>query len=196
MSGLEDKILAALGRAASTWDGLRGALGATPGELDEAIHTLERAKAIHRDRGRFYLNGAHHAAPATAEATTNEGDSMTTKTCSHCHKDKGLDDFPKKGAQCKACISEKAAAAYQAKRKASAPAPAKRVKRAARVSSTPPLAPRTSGPLGILHFADGVRVGPMHASASGIMQFLSFIDLSAAQLDELTTWWAAAKASA
>lgn len=45
---------------------------------------------------------------------------MTTKTCSTCETSKPADEFPKKGAQCKACIAKKAAAAYHAKRGSSA----------------------------------------------------------------------------
>jgi hypothetical protein len=42
--------------------------------------------------------------------------SEKTKVCSCCHTSKkDPDEFPKKGAQCKACIAKKAAAAYQAK---------------------------------------------------------------------------------
>ena len=40
---------------------------------------------------------------------------MTTKVCSVCETSKAQDEFPKKGAQCKACIAKKAKAAYQAK---------------------------------------------------------------------------------
>jgi hypothetical protein len=42
---------------------------------------------------------------------------MTTKVCSTCDEPKAQDEFPKKGAQCKACIAKKAKAAYQAKQK-------------------------------------------------------------------------------
>ena len=38
-----------------------------------------------------------------------------TRDCSVCHEPKTPDKFPKKGAQCKACIAKKAKAAYQAK---------------------------------------------------------------------------------
>ena len=43
---------------------------------------------------------------------------MTTKVCSVCETAKPTDEFPKKGAACKACIAIKAKAAYQSKQKA------------------------------------------------------------------------------
>lgn len=56
---------------------------------------------------------------------------------------------------------------------------------AAAIPQTPAIA--------ILHFHDGVRIGPMVASASGISQMPFHVDLSAAQLDELCSWRAATR---
>jgi hypothetical protein len=187
---LEDKILEQLKGSKPTYDQLRGQLGVRSGELDEALDRLNRAGEIKCMLGRFHLsNGA-----AEEKVTVN----TNTKICSVCGQEKAGTEFAKVGRQCKVCLAERAKKRYQAahsaptrsKAKASAP------KRVARKSSTPPLAPGASGPLGILHFNDGVRVGPMHASASGIMQFRAFIDLSGAQLDELFTWWRAARGAA
>lgn len=125
---LEDRVLELLGRASSTYDGLRGSLGCLSGDLDAAIRTLERAQSIYRERGRFHLVGEAASKPQAAEATqTGERATMTKRTCSVCHEDKEPDAFPKKGAQCKACISAKAKVAYAAKHKGVKPRGQKRI---------------------------------------------------------------------
>ena len=52
------------------------------------------------------------------------------KTCSTCQIEKEPADFPAKGAQCKACISAKQKAAYQAKKTGGAKGGKKRATRA------------------------------------------------------------------
>ena len=198
---LEDKILQVLGRGAMTWDGLRAELGATPGDLDAAIRHLETAREIARDRGRFHLNGAEpppqQIAAATETTTQPMSDAMTTKTktCSKCSAPKPLDQFSKHPAtkdgydsRCKECVKRAAQARKLAKQGGSAAAtPAK--------ASAVVLAPKASfiPPVMILHFQDGVRIGPVHTSAAGVAQMPYHVDISAEQLDELTTWWLASK---
>jgi hypothetical protein len=202
---LEDKILQTLGRGAITWDGLRAELGATPGELDAAIRHLETAREIARDRGRFYLSGTP---PTTGNGETAlafadpQGEPMTTKkkTCSCCTAEKPLDDFPENkecrdghSNQCKQCIREKAKARRLAKQgnlpqaDKTPTAPASKVL-ASKASPIPPVM--------ILNFHDGVRIGPIHISDIGVAQMPHHVDISAEQLDELTTYWLASKKSA
>jgi hypothetical protein len=192
---LEDKILKVLERGAITYDGLLAELGATPGELDKAIRHLETAHEIARDRGRFHLNGAdppaHQVAAAVADIPKTASPTMATKkkVCSCCNTEKSVDDFPankecKDGHsnQCKACIAQKS----RARRLAKAPAPATKTAVFAPKDSTVP-------PVMILHFHDGVRIGPVCISATGVAQMPYHVDVSAGQLDELTSWWLASK---
>lgn len=203
---LEDKILTVLGRAATTWDGLRAELGVSPGELDAAIRTLEGAHEISRDRGRFRLNGAEpvtqQIAAATETATQPVSDTMTTKTktCSKCTTPKPLDQFSKHPAtkdgydgRCKECVRKAAQARKLAKQGGIAattktPAPAAPKVLAPKASFVPPVM--------ILNFQDGVRIGPVHISNTGVAQMPYHVDISAEQLDELATWWLASKKDA
>lgn len=203
---LEDKILTVLGRGATTWDGLRAELGVSPGELDSAIRTLESAHEISRDRGRFHLNGAvpltqqiATATEATVEATSY---AMKTKTCSKCCVPKPLEDFAKHPAtkdgydgRCKDCVSKAAKERRLAKLGGVIPAVAKTAAPSFKVTV---LAPKASfvPPVMILHFQDGVRIGPVHTSAAGVAQMPYHVDVSGEQLEELVTWWIASKKSA
>lgn len=203
---LEDKIRQVLGRSAVTWDGLRAELGVTPEELDAAVRHLETTREISRDRGRFRLNGTPETT-ADSEAPLvlpdAEGEAMATKkkVCSNCTEEKPIDDFPENkecrdghSNQCKRCISDKAKARKLAKLKGASPTrPTPAPTAAPKV-----LAPKASfiPPVMILHFQDGVRIGPLHTSAAGVAQMPYHVDVSAEQLDELMTWWAASKKGA
>lgn len=201
---LEDKILTVLERGAITYDGLLADLGRPPSELDEAIRHLETAHQVTRDRGRFHLNGAEPRPPKLAAATvdtpqtTSSNMATKKKVCSCCAAEKPFDDFPvnqecKDGHsnQCKACIAEKSKArrlAKVGKSAAATPAPTTKAATSAPKDSTTP-------PVMILHFCDGVRIGPVCISATGVAQMPYHVDISAEQLDELTTWWIASKES-
>lgn len=207
---LEDKILQVLSRGAITWDGLRAELGISPGELDASIRNLEGAHQIARDRGRFHLNGAVPTAPTTAAAQASiQDDPVKKKTCNDCGAPKALDDFPVNAAckdghsgQCKECISKKSKARRLAQQGGSAAAAAKKpvpLSAAPAVKSVPVvLAPKASfiPPVMVLHFQDGVRVGPVSISDAGVAQMPYHVDISAEQLDELVTWWLASKKAA
>lgn len=212
---LEEKVLQILGRGAITWDGLRAQLSANPDDLDAAIRNLEGSRQISRDRGRFQLNGVHNVTTQTAAAQASaEGEPVSNqkkKPCSDCGATKLLEEFPvnsicKDGhaGQCKACVSKKgkerraakqgtpAAAAIAAMRR-----PAPEASEPARiVDRRPPVAKAAIEPVMILHFADGVRIGPVHTSDAGIAQMPFHVDVSAEQLDELVTWWTANRKSA
>lgn len=212
---LEDKVLQILRGGGVTWDGLRAQLGANPDDLDAAIRNLEGSRQISRDRGRFHLNGVDHVTqqPAAAQASA-EGEPVSNqkkKPCSDCGATKLLEEFPNNSlckdghsGQCKACVSKKgkerraakqgtpAAAAIAAMRR-----PAPQPSEPARiVDRRPPVAKPTIEPVMFLHFADGVRIGPVHTSEAGIAQMPFHVDVSAEQLDELVTWWTAAKRNA
>lgn len=207
---LEDKILQILGRGAITWDGLRAELGVSPGELDASIRNLEGAHQIARDRGRFHLNGAPQATQPTATAQASaEDDPVKKKPCNDCGVPKLLDDFPVNTAckdghsgQCKECISKKSKVRRLAKQGGSAAAAAKTPvppSAAPPIKSAPVvLAPKASfiPPVMVLHFQDGVRVGPVSVSSAGVAQMPYHVDISADQLDELVTWWLASKKAA
>jgi len=194
--GLEDKVLELLKHAEPTYDQLRAQLGARSHELDQALASLDRSRMIKRAFGRIQLNGSPEHEPAIAEAIEAKEDSVSdeTKVCKACGKRKPVTDYYTGAARCKRCVLDAQAAAKAAK--TGKPVVARR-KRSAPTNGAKRASPATittaTWPLGILHFADGVRIGPMHASLSGIMQFRSFIDLSAAQLEELLGWWNAAK---
>lgn len=202
---LEDKILQVLSTGAITWDGLRAELGATPGDLDAAIRHLETAREITRDRGRFYLSGTHQTtgnSQAAVALPDVEGETMATrnKVCSSCTHPKPLDDFPvnkecKDGHsnQCKQCIAEKARARRLAKQGGLPRADKTLTPLAPKV-----LAPKTSliPPVMILSFHDGVRIGPVHISNTGVAQMPYHVDISSEQLDELTAYWLASKKGA
>ena len=190
MSGpIQDRVLELLGRAPATYDGLRGSLGAQSAELDEAIRVLERSKHITRDRGRFHLVGADAPPPEVAEASREES-SMAKKTCSSCGKDKAAGEFPKTGAQCKACLAIKAAARYQGAQKSAGKKPRKAAVAPARHI---PGTFNGSG-LMILQFEDGVRIGPITTTESGLAKMAHHVDLNAEQLEELIRWWKEARA--
>jgi hypothetical protein len=203
---IEDKILQVLGRGAITWDGLRAELGATPGKLDAAIRHLETAREISRDRGRFHLNGATEPTannePAQAFIVEEPVTTSKKKSCSSCGVEKPLGDFPENkecrdghSNQCKKCISEKAKARKLA-RLGSAPLPI--TTPLAPVAAPKVLAPKASfiPPVMILSFQDGVRIGPVHISDTGVAQMPYHVDISAEQLDELTTYWLVSKKGA
>jgi hypothetical protein len=46
----------------------------------------------------------------------------------------------------------------------------------------------------ILHFQNGVRIGPITTSDTGLAQMPYHVDLNAKQLDELVAWWAESRA--
>lgn len=46
----------------------------------------------------------------------------------------------------------------------------------------------------VLHFEDGVRIGPITTSDAGLAQMPYHIDLSRAALEELFTWWKESRA--
>lgn len=204
---LEDKVLKILGRGAATWDGLRGEVGVSPGELDAAIRNLEGAHEITRDRGRFHLNGAEPTPNSVAAQASAEEAIVATKkkVCSNCTDEKPLDDFPVNkectdghSNQCKQCIGDKAKARRLAKlgrpaAAAKAPVASQTGKVVVAVSF-----PKVSAvpPVMILHFQDGVRIGPVHTSDAGVAQMPYHVDISAEQLDELVTWWTASRKSA
>lgn len=62
-----------------------------------------------------------------------------TKTCSLCAKPKELEEFPKKGAQCKACIAAKAKAHYASKNGGSK-SKAKKSKKTPKAAAAPAIA--------------------------------------------------------
>lgn len=204
---LEDKVLKVLGRGAITYDGLRAELGISPDELDAAIRNLESSRDIARDRGRFHLNGAEPTPSAESAQASAEEQVVATKkkVCSNCSDEKVLDDFPINTTcadghsnQCKQCISEKSKARRLAKlgrpdAATSLPVASVTGKVGVAVSF-----PKVSAmpPLMILHFQDGVRIGPVHTSEAGVAQMPFHVDMSAEQLDELVTWWAASRKSA
>lgn len=192
---LEDTVLKLVGDSAITWDGLRAECGVSPGELDAAIRVLERTRSITRDRGRFYLPGAK---PVTKQTATAEASNEPAeKICKGCKETKPIEEFHKHpaskdghDARCKAC--KKASNAAYREKQLGQPArlPGDADVLASAVRSSP------GGPLMILHFADGVRLGPMITSETGLAQMPFHVDLSGRQLDELCTWWASAKAAA
>lgn len=212
---LEDKAFAIISRGAVTYDGLRSQLGANPDDLDSAIRNLEASRQIRRDRGRFYLNGVDHVTqqPAAAQASVEEEpvSNQKKKPCSDCGVPKLLDEFPLNSAckdghsgQCKACVSKKGKERRAAKQGTPAAAAIAAMRRpvlevtepARSADRPPPVAKAAIEPVMFLHFADGVRIGPVHTSDSGIAQMPFHVDVSAEQLDELVTWWTAAKRSA
>jgi hypothetical protein len=123
---------------------------------------------------------------------------MKTKTCIKCETPKPLEQFSKHPAtkdgydsRCKECVRKAARARRLAKQGGSAaemPAEAPAVVLAPKASFIPPVM--------VLHFQDGVRVGPVHTSAAGVAQMPYHVDISAEQLDELMAWWAASKKNA
>lgn len=61
-----------------------------------------------------------------------------TRICSSCKTPKEPDGFPKKGAQCKACLAVSAKIAYQAKKNGGSKAKAKKGKKSTKVASPAP----------------------------------------------------------
>jgi hypothetical protein len=216
-AALEEQVLNVLGRAAATWDGLRAELGATPGELDSAIRRLELSRQVTRDRGRFHLHGVTASTPVIAQATIEEpsvpkqtaadeaSSAPTEKRCKgRCNSVKPLDDFHKNAAtpdghasECKACKAavNKEYRLRKAGKPPSVPRPAQAsIDRHNTTVATGPT-PATQAPVApvvILHFADGVRIGPLVTSVAGVAQMPFHVDLSAAQVGELVTWWSKA----
>lgn len=228
-AALEEQVLNVLSRAATTWDGLRAELGATPGELDSAIRRLELSRQVTRDRGRFHIHGGTASAPAIAQATSEEpsvpkqtpaseasSEPVTEKVCKRCTVRKPIGDFHKHPSSrdghdpnCKQCKKELHQARQVAKRsgKPAATAIAKMRQRPPAQEISGPAKPVIStvdverllattqapvAPVMILHFADGVRIGPLVTSAAGVAQMPFHVDLSAAQVGELVTWWSKA----
>lgn len=217
---IEDDALRALGEEALTYDQLRARLGVNPSELDAVLARLHRSRLVDRHGARFHVCGGSPAAPARV-AEASAGEKPTMKRCPQCEQQKEPQEFyaePKSrdglSSWCRTCTRTKQKQYYEKGKQRAAGAAKKprpkpavtRAKAAPKRATTarpaisfgysPPAAaaaiPQTPA-IAILHFHDGVRIGPMVASASGISQMPFHVDLSAAQLDELCSWWAATR---
>lgn len=151
--------------------------------------------------------------PQTNSPAAEASSAPTEKRCKgRCNSVKPLDDFHKNAAtpdghanECKACKAAvnkeyrerkagKSAATAIAKMRRRPPAQETNGPTALTPVEIPRelLARAPVSPVVILHFADGVRIGPLITSSAGVAQMPFHIDLSAAQVGELVTWWSKA----
>lgn len=198
---LEEKVLDLLARGPMTYDGLRAELGVAPGDLDAAIVSLSRGRSITRDRGRLCLPGTAPVNQTAIKLTgqvTDVASPPGQKVCRICGELKPLEEFHKHPAskdgrdpRCKKCAKAKARARYAKREGRSIDAVT-----VAPVNGPSVAPPAPTAPVMILHFADGVRIGPIVTSAAGLAQMPYHVDLTSKQLDDLVAWHQASKAAA
>lgn len=213
MPQLEDKALAVIRKQPVTYDQLRSQLGANPDDLDAAIANLERSREIIRDRARFKIRspaGGESGPPtAAAEAVSAlsppAAEGSGKKHCPKCQEDKPLDAFGRndsksdgRQAWCRPCMNANARARTQIVRQSKDQTQRIAREAADALPASPIASPakQSTPEIAILHFEDGVRIGPMIKSSCGLSQMPYWIDLSAAQLDELTAWHLSTKKKA
>jgi hypothetical protein len=201
-AAIEDEVLSALAAGSLVYDQLRQRTGAHPGELDRAIARLQASHQVVREGARIALVGMTAPAPARV-AQASAADAERRKACTKCGQVKPFDEFYERDGKptsaCKLCIRADVKARSQGARAGS---PAKRAKKAPvakavvaptadPVPAEPAAPPRATAPkVALLPFLDGVRLGYVTTSPSGIVRMTDCIDLSEAQLDEICREWA------
>jgi hypothetical protein len=120
-----------------------------------------------------------------------------TKVCNKCEKRKPLDEFYReKDPNCKRCVLVRQKELNDAKAAGVGLARPKRPPPASPTAGAKANGAPSIAELAVIHIPQGFRIGPLHKTTAGLVHMPHYVDLSFAQLGELSDLRKAVKESA